>query len=356
MRTIDSDAHVIETDLSWDHMEPADARYRPLLVSSPSQPDTGYWLVDGESWGVARLGVRDYKEMSALAGRDMNAPEAARDMGDVALRLRHLDELGIDLQVLYPTLFLSYNSDKPAVDIALCRGYNRWLGSIWKQSNKRLLWAVVPPLSSIPDALDEIRWAKEHGACGVFMRCLEGKRVLQDPYFYPVYEEAQRLNIPITVHISNSNRDMVNTLAQHVKGTGNFWILRLSLVGAFHNLALSEVPQLFPRLRIGFIEGTAQWLPLVINDLIRRQPTFGKKADGNVLERNRFYVACQTDDDLPYIMDRVGENHLVIGTDYGHNDQASEIGALRILRSSGKITEQQYRKFTDDNAATFYGL
>ncbi len=356
MRTIDSDAHVIETERSWDFMEPGDARHRPLLVSSPAQPGTAYWLVDGESWGVARLGGRDYKELTRLSGRDMNAPQEAREMDDVAARLRHLDELGIDLQILYPTLFLGYGSSKPEVDIALCRGYNRWLADIWKQSDNRLLWAAMPPLSSIPDALDEIRWAKERGACGVFMRCVEGNRVLQDPYFYPVYEEAQRLDIPITVHISNSNRDMASTLSQHVKGTGNFWILRLSLVGAFHNLALSEVPQLFPRLRVGFIEGTAQWLPFVINDLIRRQPTFGEKAAGNVLQNNRFFVSCQTDDDLPYVMERVGEDNLVIGTDYGHNDQASELGALRVLRSSGKITEQQYRKFTDDNAAAFYGL
>lgn len=55
MRTIGSDAHVIETERSWDFMEPGDVHHRPLLVSSPAQRGAAHWLVDGESWGVARL-------------------------------------------------------------------------------------------------------------------------------------------------------------------------------------------------------------------------------------------------------------------------------------------------------------
>jgi len=356
MRIIDSDAHVIETQGTWQFMEGKDAKYRPLMTSSPADPGKAFWIVDGESWGIARLGGRDYEEMSRLSGRDMNAPEEAREMSDVGLRLKHMDELGIDLQVLYPTIFLMNSSEKPAVDIAVCRGYNRWMANIWAQSNNRLLWSMVPPLSSIPDAIDEMRWAKEHGAVGVFMRAVESHRVPHDPYFYPIYEEAQRLNMPITVHISNASREMAAIINQHMNGTANFWLLRLNLVGAFWSLAISQVPKLFPKLRFGFIEATAQWLPLVAADLKRRSPIVGTDSKSNILEANRFYVTCQTDDDLAYITGIVGDDHLVIGTDYGHNDQASEIGALKNLRSGGKISEAQYAKIANTNAAALYGI
>jgi len=47
---------------------------------------------------------------------------------------------------------------------------------------------------------------------------------------------------------------------------------------------------------------------------------------------------------------------LVIGTDYGHNDTASEIDALRKLKADGKIPGASIDKILGDNAAALYGL
>ena len=49
-----------------------------------------------------------------------------------------------------------------------------------------------------------VRLAREHGACAVLMRPIEGDKLLHDPYFFPIYEEASRLNMPIAVHIAES--------------------------------------------------------------------------------------------------------------------------------------------------------
>ena len=34
MPTIDADAHVIETERTWDYMDEADSKFRPIVVSS----------------------------------------------------------------------------------------------------------------------------------------------------------------------------------------------------------------------------------------------------------------------------------------------------------------------------------
>jgi hypothetical protein len=39
-----------------------------------------------------------------------------------------MDDLGVDVQVLYPSLFLRTMTPLPHVDATLCRSYNRWLG------------------------------------------------------------------------------------------------------------------------------------------------------------------------------------------------------------------------------------
>ena len=77
---------------------------------------------------------------------------------------------------------------------------------------------------------------------------------------------------------------------------------------------------------------------------------------GNVLRKNRIYVACQTDDDLPYVLKYSGEDQLVIGTDYGHNDTSSEILALRKLKEDGTVPPETVNKILDDNARALYGL
>ena len=68
------------------------------------------------------------------------------------------------------------------------------------------------------------------------------------------------------------------------------------------------------------------------------------------------YVALQTTDNLKLIVDTVGEDNLVVGTDYGHSDTSSEILALRRIRDDGKIAAGAVNKILDDNARRFYGL
>src|SRR5437867_3220568 len=137
MLVIDADAHVIEGEDTWDFLEGDDRKYRPTIVASPEQPDRGFWLIDGQIRGFQ--GFR--YQTAELAGRTSHSvltPEHARDMTDIELRLHHMDELGIDIQVLHNTIFIKQLTERPEVDVALCRSWNRWLASIWEKSDDRL--------------------------------------------------------------------------------------------------------------------------------------------------------------------------------------------------------------------------
>jgi microsomal dipeptidase-like Zn-dependent dipeptidase len=68
------------------------------------------------------------------------------------------------------------------------------------------------------------------------------------------------------------------------------------------------------------------------------------------------FVSCETDDDLSYVIKYAGEDCLVIGTDYGHNDQSTEIDALARLKDNGGLTEEQYRKIVDANPHALWTL
>ena len=121
-------------------------------------------------------------------------------------------------------------------------------------------------------------------------------------------------------------------------------------------MIMQGLSQRFPRLRAGFIEVSAQWVPYVIHDIRKRMEVRGRTLSDNVLKEHNLWVACQTDDDLPYVLKYAGEEHLLIGSDYGHNDTSTELEALRHLKESGVVEERVVNKILDDNAREFYRI
>jgi hypothetical protein len=78
-------------------------------------------------------------------------------------------------------------------------------------------------------------------------------------------EEAGRLEMSIVIHIANGNAANVK-LYGLVPGThraSGFGIFRVPTVTACMFLILSEISTLFPKLRWGFIEASAQWIPWI---------------------------------------------------------------------------------------------
>ncbi len=336
-RTIDSDAHVIETPFTWEFMAEAERKHAPFSVTREDGPE--YWVVDN------RLHPKNNN-----VGANTSADQ--REMRDLDARLKHMDELEVDVQVLYPTLMLRPYTHSRPTELAMCKSYNRWLAEVWKKGRGRLRWVAMPPLLS-PDALrGELRFARDNGACGVFMRGVEYEKRLSDPDLFPLYDLASELDLAVCVH-AGTNSSAIHDLYEGETGFSRF---KLPVVGTFHSLLMEGTPALFPKLRWGFVEVSAQWVPYALNDLRLRFRKLGRPIPGNVMAENRMYVACQTTDDLPVVLRDTGEDNLVIGTDYGHNDTSSQIEALRLLRSEGSVPARVIDKILGDNARALYGL
>jgi uncharacterized protein len=357
MVVIDADAHVIETEETWNYLDPADRKYRPSLIGAPGSKKQ-YWLIDGKVRGFRfpTLSERDLAERAARTGRSAATPQASREMSDVSVRLADMDRLGIDIQVLHNTIYIEQLTDRPEIDVALCGSWNRWMAENWKQSHGRLPWSMVPPLLSIPDAIDQIREARKHGAVAVLMRPIEGQRVMVDRAFYPIYEEAQKLDMAIAVHIANASPAIVDVLKSPDDLAPTFGMFRAPTVVSCHSLIMSEIPKAFPNLRWAFIEASAQWVPWIVHETRGRYQSQGRDYPANVFGEYRIYVTCQTDDDLPYITKYAGEDNIVIGTDYGHFDSSTEVDAITVFKNTSELDPGQVEKVLSENPARLYGL
>jgi predicted TIM-barrel fold metal-dependent hydrolase len=350
MPTIDSDAHVIETPQTWSYMRDDEQEFRPqIFVRDPSdgapyRPNQRheYWVVEG------RL-----QSKGSNVGKDV--PPEARTMADVKKRLDHMDEVGIDVQVLFPSLFLRPLTINHDVEFALARSYNRWLAEIWSKSNNRLRWVALPPLLSLVDVgkvRDELEFCKANGACGIFMRGLECERLLTDRYFFPLYKLAEELDMPLTLHAG------VNSFAIHdtLPATAALMIFKFPVIGAFNCLLEEEIPKRFPKARWAFIEASAQWIPYVMGEVKIRLNRKGLRMTDTLLKDSNFYITTQRTDDLKWLLGEIGDDNLIIGTDYGHRDTATEVEALKRLAQDGNIPANSAAKILRSNPATLYGI
>lgn len=347
MKTIDSDAHVIESDRTWSYLADDEKHYAPLvldIVSGEIQPQSGprptsqYWY-SGDV--VQPKDNADTETMDA----------ESREMGNVAARLAHMDELEIDAQILYPTIFLVPCARDAAQEAAQYRAYNRWLADIWRLSGGRLRWAACAPLYSMHLVRDELTFAKEHGACSIFIRPFECDRYVGDSYFEPLFKVAADLDLAITFHSANASRQNSSFHEGH-----NFGRFKLAMIAQFHWLLENEVPKNFPDIRWAFIEASAAWIPYALGDVEKRLKRKGKRLADRPLEDNKIWVTVEMTDDIPPIIDRVGDNNLIVGTDYGHTDTSAQIEALRMLKDREGIAPASVDKILGANPTALYGL
>lgn len=138
----DADSHIAEPEAMWKHLDPALHARRPVIVSVPS--DTLYgkadhmWLIDGKIFPriVGKGSSPLITPVSQTFVQEM--PDVpARDISDMGARLKEMDALGTERQIIFPTLFLVYLTDDVELEIGLSKAYNRHLAEVCAKSGGR---------------------------------------------------------------------------------------------------------------------------------------------------------------------------------------------------------------------------
>jgi uncharacterized protein len=359
---IDADTHISEGEAMWAMMDKAMQPRRPLMLSVPEDTWFGnrnaFWLIDGEIYskpaGKGSFALVTPSAQKVQEGRkDSTVP--SREMTDIKTRLADMDRLNTSAQIVYPTLFLVYNTKDRELEIALCRAYNRFLAQASAEAPERIRWVAVLPLQSIKESIDEIRFAKQHDAVGIFFRGIEGEHTLDNPYLFPVYEEAQKQNLSICVHTGCGVRAILEMF--DISRNHTFGHTRVMPLLAFRDIIANKIPEQFPSLRFGFIEAAAGWVPFLIHIVRRLQKEkfrFGSSTE--LFREYRLYVACEADEDIPYLAKYTGEDHLLIGSDYPHSDPSREDQFVHAITVREDISPQLRQKLLCDNPRAFYGM
>ena len=168
---VDADGHILEPPDTYErYIEP---KYRPRAMRLKFD-DQGleYVEIDGKQSVMMRGGV-----LGNLGGAYMNAEElftpgkhtywevAQRYPGaiDPDARVRDMDEQGIDIAVLYPTLGIVWEEDNkdPELSAAYCRAYNNYLIDFCSRHPDRLIAIAHVNLRDVDLAVAEMQRVKD---------------------------------------------------------------------------------------------------------------------------------------------------------------------------------------------------
>ena len=118
----------------------------------------------------------------------------------------------------------------------------------------------------------------------------------------------------------------------------------------------------FPGLQMMVTEWGSDWVKPLMK-LTDKAATFGRGGTwlgGRLTDkpsdviRNHLHVAPYYEDDLREVIDLLGADRVLFGSDYPHAEGLSE--PLNMMRYLGALTEHETRRFMRDNAAEMLGL
>jgi predicted TIM-barrel fold metal-dependent hydrolase len=340
MGYVDCDTHIVECEQTWDYFDPEERQFRPIV-------NGGYWTVEDH--------VVSWPGPMTKQWKDVVFP--GLDLVDIDARLRYMDDFGVDVQILYTSWWLLYPTWSPAAEAALYRSYNRWMAERTSGARGRLTWALMLPTRTMERAFAEMAFGKEHGAASVFLLGQNHGMSLADPSMFPLYERAQDLDLAITVHVGNDFR--VNR-----RDPGNAFHMGLMILpGAFQAVLWAGIAKRFPRLRWAFVEGGASWVKYVLHQTFRADANGAyrsfkdwRASASDALAGAQLYVAAQVDDDLPEVIELLGSERVIYGTDYGHLDVGSDPDGLHVMETRSHLDPTLIRKLLNENGRRLLGV
>jgi len=274
------------------------------------------------------------------------------DLGD--LRLADMDQGQITLQVL---------SHGPAnwATPGQCRAANDLLAEAVKAHPTRFAGFAFLPISQPLEAVTEFkRCIHELGFVGALIDNHDANgQYYDDPRYWPLFEAAQEMDVPIYLHPTFPTQNMSALLyqgnysiaAQTALGTGGFgWhadtalhVLRLFAAGVFDQ---------YPKLKI-VIGHDGEMLPFQLNRTAGIMQRFQLQRNLLQVWDENIWVTTSGMFSLPpfhCLLETTRLDHIMYSVDYPFSDNVSGLRFMEDVRRSGLLTRRQFEMLAYKNA------
>lgn len=301
----------------------------------------------------ARIGLPDASNMSTSGGGTETDVEL---MTRLDTRLRDMDKMGIDIQVISPSIVhqCTYWAD-PQKGLALDRKANDAVADIVAKHPDRLVGMCCVPLQDPKLAGQELeRSVKSLGLKGVQVSSHVNDWELGDQNLWPFWQKVEQLGVPVFIHpAGNSDKRLHKYGFSYTIGQPWEEVLAIS------SLVFEGVMDRFPKLKIVVAHGGG-YLPYYAGRLDNgyrsakrnKRPTRLKRDLSGYLKKF-YYDSCIFNTDmLEFLATKATPKHIVLGTDYPY----AERRPVQFVRSSKKLSRADQDAILGGNAAKLFGI
>jgi predicted TIM-barrel fold metal-dependent hydrolase len=343
IRAIDADGHIFERP----------DEIRPYLDKRWSNRTTNLWP-GGQPWDTELSG-------KLKLPYDYNRGMGAKEQRELWTRI--CDEHELDKAVLFPTG--SGNCSKnQEVDYArdVCRAINRHLAADYMTD--RLFPVGALPLRDPQTAAAEVEYATQELGLKGFEVVTDGLPFgLGDPFFDPVYEMAEKCGATIGIHGTRHWAHEWGANKLRTFGEVHAYAFTAGMLLNFTSVMCQGLPIRFPKLKMGFLEVGATWLPYYLDRLdehwekrAEEEMPLLKKKPSDTFRESSLKVSLEGKETLlRETIDYVGVEHLIYATDVPHWDGEFPEN-LEEIRETNVITDKEKQAILHDNTEQLFSL
>ena len=363
---IDADGHVNEGDVDLSSRLPEKWRSQAPIRIKDNQ---GYprILLEGRIWSA-----------SQGPGPGVTGPftEKARKsrpgMIDPIERLKDMDLEGIDVAVIFGTqIALTVNGlMNGEFAAALCHAVNEWLQEYCSADPTRLRAVGLIPCQAPKAAVAELEFLAKAGATSIMLPNNVYGRNMGDPMFNPIYEAAQDIGITLSVHPQTGHDGVPGVSGVMGAGSERFFkyvyvhitAFPFELMIAMMHMIGEGVFDRYPRLKVGFMEGGAGWLPFWmerldehVEKLAPQMPEL-KRMPSEIIRSNQVVLTCESEESgLDHVLGAAGPGTVLYASDYCHWDCHFPDSVKDIIEARD-LNDTQKQRILSGNAIEFFGL
>lgn len=352
---IDADSHVYEPFEMWEkYLEPAFKSFAP----SPDLRIQGERIVNKLADEVNSVGIEQIMQTH---------PMSVLNRFDSESHVRAMKQMGIDVSFIYPTYglwILAIDTMAPQLAGVFTRAYNNWLRDFCSYNPQILRGVGTINLHAPEEMVPELQRVAGFVWKAVFLRPNPVKgRLLSDLAYEPFWTECEELGIAVAIHEGTHSR-LPTTGAKRFNTRFALHACSHPMEQMMALLALIEggVLERHPKLRIGFLESGCGWLAYWLWRLDEEYRNLHWEVKDNVKMkpseyfRRQCFIAIEPSEPyLAKIVEYIGSDNLIFGSDYPHMDHKPDVieGVVALEEQLPKKTVQ---KILWDNPAQFYGL
>ena len=385
---MDCDGHILEPQEIWtDYVEP---EFRDAVRAGMWKQDhpEGGWRIDlnGEVHSdrrgpIAFFGAiqRPGLDKDALAGITMNSAgyPIAEGAYDPAMRLQHMDLMGIDQAMLLPTFCgMTFTCiQDPRAALGLARAYNSWIDDFCAHDRSRLFPAAIVPQHDNDDAVAEIHRVADLGfRCVIIRPNIVAGRYPAHPSFDPIWEAIQDEGLLAGVHpfVATPKYDRADCTAWFLDRASEASGLRTGIMSetvcfahdaqaflllAFHNDLWTRLPT----LKLAILESNASWLPYLLDKADGRVKVWtatrgtAVEAEPSTTFYARSWIGFESDEDTVFETWRRFEDIGVWASDYPHFDAEDAWEGIEHMER-WEVPRDVQAKLLGGNAHAMYGI